>query len=283
MPEITAAMVKSLRDKTNLPMMDCKKALVECDGDMEKAIEKLRADFKNVAIKKGEREAAEGLIGFYHDPSSKTAAIVEVRCESAPVTKSDAFIKLCEDIAKQIVEKNPKDIDDLMAQKFIGDEKLTISDRLTEVIGLIQENMKVARFHRGSGEIGTYLHHDGSVGVLLEVEGENADPTVLKDICMHIAATNPPAGTREDLPAEMVEKEKALFKTQMDADPKNAKKPANIIENILTGKLNKWYGENVLLEQPFVKDDSKKVGDLLKAGNLKFVRFTRYRVGEVVE
>lgn len=282
MSQISAAAVKQLRDRTNLPMMDCKKALTETNGDMEKAIEELRKKFANVAAKKGERETAEGRIGVYFDPATKVGALVEVRCESAPVAKGPDFVKLTTELAKQIALNSPDSVATLMSQPFVDDSKKTVNDRLTEAIALLQENMKVARFHRGTGPQGSYIHHDGTVGVLLEVEGENVDPQLLKDVCMHIAATSPIAGTREDIPAATVDKEREIAQAQLDADPKNANKPANILENIITGKINKFFAENVLLEQPFVKDDTKKVGDLFKAANVKFVRFTRYRVGEVV-
>jgi elongation factor Ts len=282
MSQISAAAVKQLRDRTNLPMMNCKKALTEANGDMEQAIEILRKEYAGVAIKKGARETAEGRIGIYFDPESKVGAIVEVRCESAPVAKGPDFVKLSTELAKQIALQNPDSVDALMSQPFVDDPKKTVKDRLTEAIALLQENMKVTRFHRATGSQGSYIHHDGTVGVLLEVEGDNPDPVLLKDVCMHVAATNPIAGTREDIPTATVDKEREIAQAQLDADPKNANKPANILENIITGKINKYFAENVLLEQPFVKDDTKKVGDLFKAANVKFVRFTRYRVGEVV-
>ncbi len=141
--------------------------------------------------------------------------------------------------------------------------------------------MKPARFTRLAGQLGSYIHHDGSIGVLLQVEGANPDPQLLSDICMHITATSPRAARREDLPAELVEKEKEIARSQVMADPKNQKKPANILDKIIEGKLKAWAAENVLVEQPFVKDDSKTVGDVLKAAGLKLVKYVRYRVGEV--
>src|SRR5262249_17432877 len=131
------------------------------------------------------------------------------------------------------------------------------------------------------GLLGSYVHHDGSVGVLVQVEGTRADPQLLRDVCMHITAKNPLAALREDIPREVVEKEKEIARAQMAAEPKNQNKPANIQEKILEGKLKTWFAENVLVEQPFVKDDSKTVGELLRANGLKLVKFVRYKVGEV--
>ena len=152
-----------------------------------------------------------------------------------------------------------------------------VNDRIGEVVGMIRENMKPARFTRMTGLLGSYCHHDGSVGVLLAVEGAKADEQLLKDICMHITAKNPLAAKREDMDQATLEKEREIARTQAAATGK----PANIVEKIVEGKIKTFFAENVLLEQPFVKDDSKTVGDLLKAADLKLVKFVRYRVGEV--
>src|SRR5262249_45316995 len=151
---------------------------------------------------------------------------------------------------------------------------------VTEAIGIIRENMKVERFTRVSGLCGEYVHHDGSVGVLVVVDGAKADAAVLRDVGMHVAALNPMAAKREDVPAATVAKETEIAKEQLKSDPKNANKPANILEKIMEGKLKTWFAANVLVEQPFVKDDSKSVGDLLKGVGLTLNRFIRYRVGE---
>ena len=274
---ISAADVKALRDKTNAPMMDCKATLIEAGGDMEKAIEILRKKNASIQAKKGERETAEGRIATYIDPAKKVGAILEMRCESAPVVKSDAFMQLANDVAKQVALKEPASIEALLGQALADDPKRTVNDRIAEVVGLIRENMKPARMARLTGLLGSYCHHDGSVGVLLQVEGEKAEPQLLRDICMHITAKNPVAGKREDVPAEAIEKEKEIFKAQAAATGK----PANIVDKIAEGKLKTWFAENVLLEQPFVKDDSKTVGNLLKSANLTFVKFIRFKVGEL--
>jgi elongation factor Ts len=274
---ISAASVKTLRDRTNQPMMDCKAALTEANGDMEKAVEILRKKSKDVQDKKVGRETAEGRIAAFIDTAKQVGALVEVRCESAPVAKGDDFAKLSNDIAKQVALKAPTSVEELLKQPLVDDPKRTVSDRITDVVGLIRENMKPARMVRMTGLLGSYIHHDYSVGVIVQVEGEKADPQLLRDVCMHITAKNPVAARREDISAETLEKEKEIAKSQAAATGK----PANLVEKIAEGKMKTWFAENVLVEQPFVKDDSKTVGDLLKAAGLKLVKFVRLRVGEL--
>jgi elongation factor Ts len=281
MSTISAAAVKELRDRTNQPMMDCKRALADASGDMEKAIQLLRERGKGVAVSKGARETAEGRIVTFLDEAKKVGAIVEMRCESAPVAKSDQFVKLCSEIAVQVAYKDPKSVDELLAQPYVEDTAKTVKEHIDELVGTIRENMKPHRCARLAGLLGSYVHHDGTVGVLLQVEGEKTDPQVLRDVCMHIAAINPVSARRQDVPADVVQRETEIAKAQIANDPKNASKPANIIEKIAEGKVNAWFAENVLEEQPFVKDPSKKVGELLKAQGLKLVKFVRYKVGEI--
>jgi len=278
---ISAAAVKALRDKTNLPMMDCKAALMEANGDPEKATEILRKKFKDAAVKRGERETAEGRVVAYIDPAQKVGAILELRCESAPVAKAEAFIQLANELAKQAALKDPKSVEALMALPAAAHSTYTMTDRMQEVVGQIRENMKVQRFTRLTGLLGEYCHHDGTVGVMVQVEGEKADPQLLRDVAMHVAARNPLAGRKEEISADVVNKETEIAREQIAADPKNKSKPANILEKIIEGKLKTWFAENVLVEQPFVKDDSKTVGQLLQEAGLKLVRFVRYKVGEL--
>jgi elongation factor Ts len=279
---ISASAVKTLRDRTNMPMMDCKAALTEANGDMDKAVEILRKRNKDAQDKKADRETAEGRIAVWSDPAQAVAAIVEVRCESAPVTKSDLFIQLANDLARQVALKGPATPEELLAQPFVGNPKQTVHERIGEVVGVIRENMKPARFTRLSGgQFGNYVHHDGTVGVLLQVEGKQADPQLLRDICMHITAKNPSAAVRSEVPAATVEKEREIAREQIQADPKNKNKPANILDMIAEGKLKTWYAENVLEDQPFVKDDSRTVGDLARSAGIQIVRFVRYKVGEM--
>jgi elongation factor Ts len=274
---ISATDVKTLRDRTNAPMMDCKKALSEAGGDMDKAIQILREKNAKIQVSRGDREAAEGRIAIYIDPAKKVGAILEMRCESPPVVKAEHFVKLANDVAKQVAVQNPASVDDLIKQPFVDDPKKTVNDVIGDVIGLIRENMKPKRFTRLTGLLGGYNHHDGSIGVLLQVEGETADPQLLRDICMHVTAKNPVAARREDVPAELVAKELEIAKAQAATTGK----PANIVEKIAEGKMKTWFAENVLVEQPFVKDETKTIGDLLKAAGLKMSRFVRYKVGEL--
>ena len=176
MSTISAANVKALRDRTNMPMMECKGALTEANGDMDKAVELLRKKFK--VDKWAARETAEGRIAIFIDAAQKVGAIVELRCESAPVAKSDLFVQLADDLARQVAIKAPATLEALVAQAFVGDAKKTINDRILDVMGLIRENMKPARFARLTGILGSYVHHDGSVGVLLQVDGAVSDPQV---------------------------------------------------------------------------------------------------------
>jgi elongation factor Ts len=279
--EISANDVKTLRDRTGVQMMKCKAALQEANGDMEKAIELIRKQNKDASVKLGSRETAEGRIATYIDPVGKVGAIVEVRCESAPVAKTDLFVKLAEDLAKQVALKSPTNPEEILTQPFVDKPSQTVSDRMSEVVGLVRENMKVARMKRLTGLLGHYIHHDGSVGVLVQVHGDKADDQLLRDISMHITAKNPTAALREHIAEDRIAKEKEIALAQMEADPKTKGKPAAILDKIIEGKLKTWFAENVLVEQPFVKDDSKTVGELLKASGLTMVNFVRYRVGEV--
>jgi elongation factor Ts len=279
MAEITAEAVKKLRDRTGIQMMKCKAALQKADGDMEKAIEILRKENVGAIAKLAEREAGEGRIGVYIDPVKQVGALVELRCETAPVAKSDLFVQLANDLAKQVALQEATTPEALLAQPYVDDPKKTVNERLAEVAALMRENMKPVRMARLTGLLGSYVHHDGSVGVIVQVEGAKADPQLLRDVCMHITAKNPAAALREHVPQATIDKEMEIARAQAAATGK----PANIIEKIAEGKMKTWYAENVLAEQPFVKDDSKTVGDLLKSAGLKLVKFARLRVGEVGE
>ena len=282
---ITAAAVNTLRKRTDQPMMDCKSALTEANGDMEKAVQILRERNSKVKDKRTGNETAEGRIAIFIDPTAKVAAILDMRCESAPTAKNAQFVALASDLVKQIALKDPKTVEDLLAQPFFGG-KGTVNDRLTEVIGLIRENMKPHRFTRLSGgQFGEYVHHDGSVGVLLQVEGkEGADSVVLRDLSAHFAAMNPPYLRTTEIPADIVAKEKGLAQQQVEGDPKNTGKPANIIEKIVEGKLRSWFGESVYVEQLVanqMKYEKKTVGQVLKAAGVDVVKVIRLKIGEV--
>ena len=201
-----------------------------------------------------------------------------MRCESAPVAKSEIYVQLAGQIAKQVAMQDPANVEALLTQPFVDDPKKTINELIGEAYGKLREVMKPHRFCRLSGQLlGDYVHHDGSVGVLLQVEGAAADRQLLRDVCIHITAVNPVSGKREDVPKDIIDKETEIARAQAAATGK----PANIVDKIAEGKLKTWFAANVLLEQPFVKDDSKSVGDLLKSNGLTLVRFLHYKVGDV--
>jgi elongation factor Ts len=282
---ITAAAVNELRKRTDLPMMECKSALSEAAGDMDKAIQILRERNAKVSVKRSMNETAEGRIAIYIDKVAKTAAILDMRCESAPTAKNSQFIDLANDLAGQIADQDPANVEDMLGQQFVGGAG-TVKDRIDQVIGLIRENMKPHRFKRLSGgAFGQYVHHDGSLGVLLQLKGpDGASEEMLRDMCAHVAAMNPQYIRVEEVPADIVAKEKEIAKQQIESDPKNAGKPANILEKIIEGKMRTWYGETVLLEQLVAnqsKYEKKTVGQVLKAAGLEIVKVIRLKVGEV--
>lgn len=278
MAVITAASVKELRDRTDMPMMECKAALKETEGDIEKAIELLRVRGKLKSEKRAGRETAEGRIGT--SIVEGAAALVELRCETPPVTKTEGFVALANDLAKQIASTNPATIDELMTQPFVDDSKKTVDDRMQDVMILIKENMKVARFERLEGFAGDYVHHDGSVGVLVVVKGAKPDPQVLRDVCMHVAAASPVAvaATRDEVPPELLEKERSIAQQKAEATGK----PSEIAAKIAEGQIKSWYKDYVLVEQPYIRDDKQTVGEVLKAAGMELVAFRRYKVGETV-
>jgi elongation factor Ts len=274
---ITAAMVNELRKRTDRPMMECKSALQEAGGDMEKAVDILRIRNKGVGDKRAMNETAEGRMGVYVDAGAATGAIVELRCESAPVAKSDHFIALANEIAKHVATKNPETVEALLTQEIAPGK--TVTDRIQEVLGLLRENMKVQRFARLTGGVyGSYVHHDGSLGVLVQGKGTD-NAAVLKDLSMHIAAVQPtPAAVRrEEVSPALIAKEKEIAKAKAEATGK----PAQIAEKIAEGQMKTWYAENVLLEQPFVKDQAKNVEQVAKEAGLEITKFVRYKVGEI--
>jgi len=276
MADITAAMVKELRERSGLPMMDCKKALTEADGDQEKAMEILRKSGAAAAEKRVGRAMAEGRIGGYVDKEKSIAAMVELHCETAPVSNNPDFIALVEKVAKHVAMTGTDNIETIGEEKFVDDPSQTIQDMLFEVINRIRENMKINRITRSVGKSCIYIHHNGRVGVMINVECSDGNEELLNDICMHIAAMSPVAIAREQMPQDMVAKETEIAREQVLASGK----PENLVDKIVMGKMNKWYGEHVLLEQAFVKDDKKTVGKVLEAGGVKITDFKRWQVGE---
>ena len=276
---VTASLVKELREKTGAGMMDCKKVLTETDGDMEKAIELLRERGIAKAAKKSDRVAAEGIVAAYVAEGAKLGSIVEVNSETDFVAKNEEFQKFVSDIARQIADNNPASIQELLAQKSINDETKTVQEVLTEKIATIGENISIRRFARyeTNGLVEKYIHGDGKIGVLVEMENGNSE--LAKDICMQIAAAKPEFLDRDSVPEERVNKEMEILKVQA----MNEGKPAQIAEKIVLGRIGKFYSEICLVDQAFVKDPDKKVSDLLKSNNAKVVRFERFEKGEGIE
>jgi elongation factor Ts len=275
---ITAAQVNELRKRTDLPMMDCKAALQESGGDMDKAVDILRIRNKGVVGKRSGNETAEGRIGVFIDNAAQVGALVEMRCESAPVAKGEHFVKLANAIARVVAARNPADPEALMAATDAAGK--TVQDLMTDTIGVLREHMKVQRFARLQGGLfGEYVHHDGTLGVLLQATGSGANPSLLRDVCMHIAAVQPTpvAARRDEVPEAVVAKEKEIAKAKAEATGK----PAQIAEKIAEGQMKTWFAENVLVEQPFVKDQARTVGQVLKEAGLEVTKFVRYKVGEI--
>ena len=276
---VTAALVKELREKTGAGMMDCKKALTETDGDLEKAAEFLREKGIAKAAKKSDRIAAEGIVEAYISEDGKKGAIVEVNSETDFVAKNEEFKTFVMNVAKQIVEKNPKDVEELLAQESISEAGKTVKEVLVGKIATIGENMNIRRFARfeSEGLVEKYIHGDGKIAVLVNMK--SGDKEVAKDICMQIAAARPEYLNEQSVPAERVEKEKEILKAQT----MNEGKPEAIAEKIVQGRIGKFFSEICLVDQEFVKDPNMKISQLLKEKNAEIVEFARFEKGEGIE
>jgi len=276
---ITAAMVKELREITSAGMLDCQKALKETDGNMEKAIEFLREKGLATAAKKAGRIAAEGIVKAYLTDDKKVGVLLEVNSETDFVAKNEEFQTFVTDVAKIIADKNPSDVEALKAIEYKGE---TVGAGLTALIAKIGENMNIRRFSRVEGNVCSYTHGEGRIGVLVQAENSLDDNSyeAARDVAMQIAAINPLYLTKEVVPAEDVEKEKAIIVAQIKEDPKNANKPENIIEKMVDGKINKFYETNCLLQQEFVKDSDQKVQAYLASKGVSLTNFVRFEKGE---
>jgi elongation factor Ts len=272
---ITPQMVMALRAKTGLPMMECKLALQEAEGDETKAIEILRKKGLSQISKRAEREASEGRVACFVDPQSGRGGIVELRCETAPVAKTPDFIGLANLIAKQAARMTDPTPESILDQPSPDQPSRKLRDVMTEVVNRIRENIQIARVGSLSGHVSHYLHHNGQVGVLVELSAECPTQVGL-DVCMHVAAMRPLCARREEVDPALIEQERRIAAEQVKG------KPANMMDKIVSGKLNRWYGEMVLLEQPFVKDDKKSVGQYLLGAvpGLTVKRYLRYEVGQ---
>lgn len=276
---VTATLVKELREKTGAGMMDCKKVLTETDGDMEKAIELLRERGITKAAKKTDRIAAEGIVAAYVAEDGKVGSVVEVNSETDFVGKNEEFRNFVADVAEQIAIKNPTNVEDLLNQKSIKDSTKTVQEVLTGKIATIGENITIRRFERfeSNGLVEKYIHGDGKIGVLVELENGNSE--LAKDICMQIAAAKPEFLDRASVPAERVEREMEILKVQA----MNEGKPAEIAEKMVQGRIGKFYAEICLVEQAFVKDPEMKISKLLESKGAKVIRFARFEKGEGIE
>ena len=276
MAEITAGMVKELREKTDAPMMECKKALAEAGGDMAKAEEILRVRLGHKASKAASRVTAEGVVGVHIAPDAKLGAIVEVNCETDFVAKNEDFLAFARNLAELVARHAPGDVAALSGLKL---GQATVEETRTALVGRIGENMSIRRFERmqAKGRLASYVHGGAKIGVLVDLAG--ADEVLAKDVAMHIAASKPGALSRADVPGELIDRERDIAR-QKAAE---SGKPANIVEKMVDGSVQKFLKEITLLGQPFVKDDKVTVEQLLKSKAAQVHCFVLYVVGQGIE
>jgi elongation factor Ts len=278
MPEITAAAVKALRDQTGLPMMDCKKALAEAGGDAEKAVELLRKAGKKTMEKRSGRETSAGRIFVHVGLDPGVGAMVDLRCESAPVAKNEEFIGLGVDLVQQLATgPGASTPDELLAQPSLSQPGRTLRERFDDVTNRIREVFRVERVARIEGPCGGYAHHDGSAGVLLEVQGGNAE--LAKDVSMHVAAMRPKVVSAADLDPAAVEKEREILTERA----RNEGKPEKVVPKIVEGGLKDFRAQNCLAEQIHANKEKYKgqtIGKLADAAGMKLVRFIHWELGK---
>ena len=288
----TAKDVAALREKTGCGMMDCKKALTEADGNADKAVEILREKGLAAQTKKAGRIAAEGMVHVYIDRAKKAGCMIEVNSETDFVAKNAEFQALVSGAAKAVVDYSPATVEELLTCKF-EDTTDTVEDVLREKILKIGENMKIRRFERLEGDLVSYTHGGGSAACIALFETENADSADFQDlgknICMQVVAMTPEYLCPEEVPAEVVESEKNILIAQIKNDPKSANKPDQVIEKMVLGKINKYYQENCLLKQAYVKDNKMSVEQYINQSAkdfgfaIKLVKFVTYEKGEGLE
>lgn len=290
----TAKDVQTLRERTGVGMMDCKKALVEAEGDMDKAVDILREKGLASAAKKSSRVAAEGVVAAYSD--GKCGALVEINCETDFVAKGEPFTNLAKKVVKTVVEKAPEDVDALLKTP-ISDGEGTVEEAVQEVFLALRENMKIRRFKRTLGHVATYIHAGGTVGVMVSFDVDDATAAkpefdaMGKNVAMQVAAMNPSYLDDVSVPDEVLEKEKMILVAQMKEDPKMANKPEAVLHKIVEGKIGKYYKENCLLCQEFVRSDLFEgnvkgyVDSVAKAlgADIKVTGFVRFEKGEGIE
>ena len=276
MAEITASMVKELRERTDAPMMECKKALAEAGGDMARAEEILRVKLGNKASKAASRVAAEGIVAIWVSPDAKLAAMVEVNCETDFVAKNDEFIAFANRLAQLVAERNPADVTALSQFELDGKP---VEQVRTELVGKIGENITIRRFVRieAQGKVYSYVHGGAKIGVLVDLVG--GDEALGKDLAMHIAACKPKALSADQVPAELIETERRIARQKAI----ESGKPEAILDKIAEGAAQKYLKEVTLLGQGFVKDDKLSVETLLKQRNARVASFALFVVGEGIE
>lgn len=277
MAEITAAAVKALREKTDLPMMECKKALTEAGGDEAKAMQILREMFKKVQEKRAENVTGEGRIFIASKPDGSEAAMVEIQCESSPVATGEVMQKFGQAMADQLLSgPGAADVAALMAQKGAGASQ-SFQEQYEEIVNKIREKIVVNRIVRVKGPVGGYVHHDYKTGVLFVASATSKFSDVLKDVAMHVAAINPSVTNPEDLDQSIVKEER----DRLVAEARASKKPENIIDKMVDGRMKVFYAEKGVLQmQPFAKDDSKTVAQALSEAGAEACKFYRWKVGE---
>ena len=279
-------MVKQLRERTSAGVMDCKNALVACDGDLDKAVDYLREKGIIKAGKKANRIAAEGIV-MAKVKDSKSAVIVEVNSETDFVAKNEKFRNYVSDVIDQIFAGSAQTVEELLAEKSLTSER-TVNDDLINMIATIGEKLSIRRFEKieSDGIIISYIHGGGRIGVLVDAEAEDTPEAreALKNVALQVASMKPQYVDEDDVDADFLENEKAILTTQAKNDPANAKKPDNIIEKMITGRIKKELKEICLLDQDYVKGDGNSVRDYLKSvGNIKIKSFVRYETGEGLE
>lgn len=288
---VTAKLVKELREKTGAGMMDCKKALTECDGDLEKAVEVLREKGLAAAAKKSGRVAAEGIVSTYISEDMKNGSIVEFNCETDFVSVNELFVELANNLSKQAAFSNVSTAEELLEERYIADESKLVKDVITELIAKLGENMnlrRIAKLSVDKGFITSYIHGGGRIGVLVKLACEKEDAKlaeIAKDVAMQVAATNPLFLNRDGVDTDTLEKEKEIYRVQA----LNEGKPEKVVEKMVMGRINKYYKENCLIEQLWVKNGDYTITKYLQeqskeiGADITVEAFVRYEKGEGIE
>ncbi|MEM1069426.1 MAG: translation elongation factor Ts [Planctomycetota bacterium] len=275
MAEITAAAVKAFRERTGLPLMDCKKALQEAGGDEDAAVEVLRKRGQQLADKRSDRETAFGRFGLYIGTDKSVGTMVELLCESAPVTTNVDFIQLANDLAAALAANDVSTADELLALDSPSKSGTTLNQQKDDLFNRIREVFNVGRFVRVENSCGGYMHHAGTTaGVLVEIDGGTDEAA--KDVSMHIAAMNPAALDKDSIDPELVAKEREILKEAALAEGK----PENIVEKMVEGRMRNFYAERCLLEQAFVKDDKQTVGEYAKSNGMTVKNYWHWVIGQ---